>query len=151
MRRIGLAGIAASTAAIAVAYLATLLRGAPPAWAAWAVGLGAALMLVAFMGLGAARPGRPARALAPVLLVTFLLLAGGIALALVLPPDTGRDVRLWLGLPPRAAIVLYGIGILPALLLPLGYALTFDRGTLGEEDVERVRRLRREAAPDGPA
>jgi hypothetical protein len=52
--------------------------------------------------------------------------------------------RLWLGLPERAAIVIYGIGLLPIIVLPVAYALTFEAQTLSGEDVERVRELARE-------
>ena len=38
------------------------------------------------------------------------------------------------------AIVLFGVGLLPLLAVPLAYALTFDDQTLSEEDLERVRR-----------
>jgi hypothetical protein len=54
-----------------------------------------------------------------------------------------------LGLPRRAAIVLYGIGLLPLFVLPVAYALTFDEMTLSEEDLERVRRAA--AAAQNPA
>ena len=49
---------------------------------------------------------------------------------------------LWLGLPPRAAVVLYVIGFLPVLVLPLAYALTFDALTLSEADLARARAAR---------
>ena len=51
---------------------------------------------------------------------------------------------LWLGLPARAAIVIYGIGLLPIVVLPVAYALTFESQTLTAEDIERVRSLARE-------
>ncbi|HEX9084509.1 MAG TPA: hypothetical protein VF836_07205, partial [Gemmatimonadaceae bacterium] len=51
---------------------------------------------------------------------------------------------LWLGLPVRAAIVIYGVGLLPIIVLPIAYALTFETQTLSAEDVERVRALARE-------
>ena len=54
------------------------------------------------------------------------------------PPVAGAP--LWLGLPKGAALVLYGVGLLPLLVLPLAYALTFEGQTLSEADLERVRR-----------
>jgi len=47
-------------------------------------------------------------------------------------------------LPARAAIVIYGVGLLPIVVLPIAYALTFETQTLSAEDVERVRALARE-------
>jgi hypothetical protein len=55
-----------------------------------------------------------------------------------------------MGLPARAAIVIYGVGLLPIVVLPIAYALTFETQTLSAEDVERVRVLARanQAATD---
>jgi hypothetical protein len=49
-----------------------------------------------------------------------------------------------MGLPARAAIVIYGIGLLPIVVLPIAYALTFDTQTLNQSDIDRVRDLARE-------
>lgn len=68
----------------------------------------------------------------------------GFGAALVLPATEGPLSSLWLGLPARAAIVIYGIGLLPIVVLPVAYALTFESQTLNAEDVERVRALARE-------
>jgi len=43
--------------------------------------------------------------------------------------------------------VLIGIGLLPLLVLPLAYALTFDEMTLSEADLARVRDAARALAP----
>jgi hypothetical protein len=40
--------------------------------------------------------------------------------------------------------VIYGIGLLPIVVLPVVYALTFETQTLSAEDVERVRVMGRE-------
>jgi len=56
-----------------------------------------------------------------------------------LPAAERAGMPLLLGLPPRAAIVLYGIGVLPLLVLPLVFALTFDGHAPSEEDVRRVK------------
>jgi type II secretory pathway component PulM len=53
------------------------------------------------------------------------------------------DPTLFLGLPPRAAVVLLGIGLLPLLVLPIAYALTFDEMTLNEADWEKIREAAR--------
>jgi len=47
-------------------------------------------------------------------------------------------------LPARAAVVIYGIGLLPIVVLPVAYALTFETQTLSAEDVERVRAMGQE-------
>lgn len=96
--------------------------------------------MVAIMALGAARGrasarGRGLKRLAVPFGAVFLILVGAFAAALRLP---GAGEPLLLGLPLRAAIVLYGVGLLPALILPLAYALTFD-DDLTDDDVERVR------------
>jgi hypothetical protein len=41
-------------------------------------------------------------------------------------------------------MVIYGIGLLPIIVLPVAYALTFEAQTLSADDVERVRELGRE-------
>ncbi len=56
-------------------------------------------------------------------------------------PAEGAGARLLLGLPLRAALVLYGVGLLPIVVLPFAYAVTFDDMTLSEEDLARVRAL----------
>ena len=76
------------------------------------------------------------RSLSPVLAI-------GFCAALALPATEGPLSRLWLGLPARAAMVIYGIGLLPIVVLPIAYALTFETQTLSAEDVERVRALAR--------
>ena len=83
----------------------------------------------------------------PILLV-FVLVGGGFLLALLLPPDTVNG-PYWLGLPRRAAVVLYGVGLLPLFVLPLAYAFTFDALTLSDEDLARVRAARSHGARDG--
>jgi len=60
-----------------------------------------------------------------------------------LPANEGPASTLWLGLPLRAAIVIYGIGLMPVVVLPVAYALTFETQTLTADDVERVRELGR--------
>ena len=95
--------------------------------------------MVATMALGAARTGQPHGGLGRLAIpfvAVLLIMLGAFAAALLLP---AAGEPLLLGLPRRAAIVLYGIGLLPVLILPVAYALTFDELTLTEEDIERVR------------
>jgi hypothetical protein len=74
-------------------------------------------------------------------LFVFVVLASGFCLALGLPITEARGATLLLGLPIRAAIVIYGIGLLPIVVLPVAYALTFDTQTLSESDIARVREM----------
>ena len=136
-RRYSLAALLGGTLLIAAAYASTLLPGGPPAWSAWAMGIGTATVMVASMALGAARKGGVGRLKLP-FAFTFLVLAGGFCAVLALPPEP-VGAPLYLGLPLRAAIVLVGIGLLPLFVLPVAYALTFDEMTLSQEDLERVR------------
>jgi hypothetical protein len=80
-------------------------------------------------------------------------------LALFLPANENPGSELWLGLPARAAIIIYGIGLVPTIVLPVAYALTFESQTLSADDIEQVRALARQiekerhrtATPDAEA
>lgn len=137
-RRISLAALLAGTLAITAAYGSAFLAGPPPAWAAWALGIGTSVVMVASMALGAARQGKGIGRLKWPFAFVFVVLAGGFSAVMALP-DEPPGAPLFLGLPLRAAIVLIGIGLLPLLVLPVAYALTFDDMTLGEDDLARVR------------
>jgi hypothetical protein len=94
------------------------------------------------MIVGAVREGRSSRRLwLPFALVGFFLTIG-FFLALGLPASESVSSRLFLGLPLRAAIVVYGVGLLPIVILPIVYAITFETQTLSASDLELVRRLR---------
>jgi hypothetical protein len=138
-RRNALLALLAGTVSITAAYGSAFLPGPPTAWAPWALGIGTAVVMVAASALGAARrDGALGRLKLPFALV-FAILAGGFALVLSLPPVDAADPALFLGLPTGAAVVLLGIGLLPLLVLPIAYALTFDEMTLNEADWERIR------------
>jgi len=137
-RRTALAGLVAGTLSIAAGYGSAFLPGPPPGWAAWALGIGSSAVMVASMALGAVREGKGVGRLAWSFAFVFVVLAGGFCTVMLLPPETPAS-PLFVGLPLRAAIVLIGIGLLPLLVLPVAYALTFDEMTLSEDDLERVR------------
>jgi hypothetical protein len=143
-----LAPVVGGTVAVAAAYGSAFLPGGAPPWAPWAMVAGIALLTVGMMALGAARPGRGLGPLLFPLGFTFVVLVAGFGLALALPGREGAATPLRGGLPTRAALVLYGVGLLPALVLPLAYALTFRSMTLDEADLERIRAARR--ASPGP-
>ncbi len=137
-KQIALVTVFLSTLVITAAYASGFLPGGAPAWAPWALAVGTAAMLVAMMALGAARGGKIGSLVVPFAFV-FLVLAGGFGLVLALPGVDPVNPDLWLGLPPRAAIVLFGIGLLPLFAVPIAYALTFENQTLSAEDLARLR------------
>jgi hypothetical protein len=131
-------------AAIAAGYAAAFGAHGTPTWAPWLLALGIPAALGAIMILGAARGDRGIGPLKIPFAFVIIMLVSGFGAALALPSTEGPVSRLWLGLPARAAIVIYGIGLLPVFVLPIAYALTFETQTLTAEDVERVRQLARE-------
>ena len=143
-RRASLAALIVGILAIAVGYLAALLPGETPAWAPWLLALGIPVAIGAIMILGAARGRMGIGPLKYPFAFVVAVLAIGFCAALALPATEGPLSKLWLGLPARAAIVIYGIGLLPIIVLPVAYALTFKTQTLTADDVERVRELARE-------
>lgn len=138
-KRLAIGTTVFATVCIAVAYGSAFVPGGTR-WGAWLMVLGLATMVVSLMVLGAAgRRGGVGRIAVP-LAFTFAVILFGFGAALVLPAESA-GARLLLGLPVRAAIVVYGIGLLPMVVLPLTYAFTFDDMTLSEEDLARVREL----------
>lgn len=130
-----------ATAFIAAGYASAFSIGGPPVWAPWLLALGIPLSIGGIIVVGAARGKAGIGSLAIPIAFVILTLALGFGLALGLPATESGESTLWLGLPARAAIVIYGLGLMPAIILPLAYALTFSSQTLTAEDVERVRVL----------
>lgn len=143
-RRSALIALFLAIAAIASGYAAAFSPAGTPVWAAWLLALGIPIALGAIMILGAARGRRGIGRLKIPFAFVVLVLVIGFGAALALPATEGPLSTLWLGLPARAAIVIYGVGLLPIVVLPIAYALTFETQTLSAEDVERVRALARE-------
>jgi hypothetical protein len=109
-KRIALGVIFASIVALALGYASAFLPGGPPRAVTW---------LFAFA-------------------ICFICLAAGFAVALLAPAVT-PDSRLWLGLPHGAAVILYVVGFLPMLVLPIAYALTFERITMSSAELDDIR------------
>lgn len=130
-----------SILAIATAYASAFAPGGAPSWAPWLLALGIPGALGAIMILGAARGRRGIGALKLPFLFVFVVLASGFCLALGLPANEAAGASLLFGLPIRASIVIYGIGLLPIVVLPVAYAITFDTLTLSESDIQRVREV----------
>jgi hypothetical protein len=104
--------------------------------------LGVALLLPGTLLLGALRRGRNTVRLVLIALVLGVVLAGCFGAALLMPAS-GAEEPLLLGLPRRAAIVIYGVGLLPILFLPWAFARDFRDFGL---DPARLAEVRREAA-----
>jgi hypothetical protein len=142
-RRTTVAALFLSVTAIAVGYAGAFGTSELSRWSPWIVAIAVPIALVAIMILGAARGTNGiGRLKIPFAFVGLILIVGFIA-ALALPATESPDSNLWLALPLRAAVVIYGIGLLPIVVLPVAYALTFETQTLTAEDVMQVRALGR--------
>ena len=137
-KRLALFLFIVSVLLIAAAYASAFLPG-EPGWPPWLMAVGTALSLMSMMAVGAARKGRVAKRLAAAFVLVLVIVGAGFAALLALPPADPGDPALWLGLPPRAAVLLYGVGVLPFFIVPVAYAWTFDAMTLSQADVDRVR------------
>lgn len=137
-KRVALGAIVLSTCAIGAGYASAFLPGDPPVWAGWVFAAGTTGVLVATLALGAMRRDRGMGRLVTPFIIMTVLLGGGFAAVFILPGDLGANEPLLLGLPRRAAILLYGIGLLPTFVLPVAYALTFSDQTLRPADLARV-------------
>ncbi|HEY0929962.1 MAG TPA: hypothetical protein VGE27_08570 [Gemmatimonas sp.] len=141
VHRRALQAIVLGTVGIALAYASAFLPPPMARWGPYVMAVAMPLNMIATMVLGAARAGRSLGRLKWPMGAVFVLVAGAFLLALGMPADVA-DGALWLGLPPRAAVIVYGVGLLPLFVLPLAYAFTFDAFTLSDADVERVRAAR---------
>lgn len=151
MKRILLRLLVASCCFVALSY-AAVFTGARAGWAPWTLAIGANGVIMSLMAIGAVRHDALPRSLVWTFSGLFALCAGAFLTALALPAAEGAHGVLLFGLPLRTAIVLYSVGVVPILILPLAYALTFESSTLSEGDLDRVRaayaavRAEREAA-----
>lgn len=135
-----LSAVYISTGLIGLAYALAFFPGIAEIWSAGAMVLGVSGVMVSTTGLGVVRRGRVGR-VGLVLTGVFLLLVLCFSAALLLPLEGSGDQELWLGLPRRAAIVLYGVGLVPLLILPFAYVLTFSESAIGDADLERLREV----------
>ena len=147
-RGAGLSGVVAGTLCAGGAYATAWLSGGTSPAAPWLMVACIALTLPGTVLLGAGRSTRqPWLIGAAVVLV--ILLPGVLAAALLLPHETPAD-RLLLGLPRRLALVVYGIGLVPALILPLAFARDFRDDGLDPDGLKALRdecaRLRGESS-----
>lgn len=124
----------AGLAGAAVAYASAFLRPGAPTWAG-ALLAGSAVVTMTGAALLAVRAGRSMVVLGS----GGLLLALGAVLLWTIPTVDPAEPRLLLGLPPAVSYLLYGLGLVPALIVPFVYAWSFERATLSEEELDRVR------------
>jgi len=125
--------------AIGLAYLAAWLPAPLSRAAPWLMAGGTILLLLGLLLLGTRRSARRRPALLILgLSALALLLLSGFGAALLLPAETAGSPLL-LGLPRRAALLVYGIGLLPVLFLPLVYAFSFATGVLDAAELEALR------------
>lgn len=138
MRRAGLSLLVLGLFAVGAAYALVLtdraLRAAP-----WWLALGTTAVLAGMAMMGIARRGRATPMLARAAAVSCVSVAAGLVVPLVLPaPSAGEP--LLLGLPRPTAILLSLVGLLPLVLLPIAYAVAFEREVLTEDDLAALRR-----------
>lgn len=140
-RNVALRTLVLGVIGVAVAYASAFLPPSIARLGPWLMAVMVPLTLFAILVLGAVRGTRSLGRLVLPFLLVFVLVAGGFVLALLLPAE-GRSSGLVLGLPPRAAVILFGVGFVPLFILPMAYALTFDTYTLTDDDIARVRAAR---------
>lgn len=119
-------GIALSCVLALGAYASAFTAGGASVGSAVALALATALLIAAFVALGVGQGGFRR---GPVLLAVatiLLVVGGGISAALLIGAPEGPGAPLYGGLPAGAALVLYGVGLVPALVVPLLYAWGFD-------------------------
>ncbi len=129
---------AIGVALIGVAYASAWWPGGAPRWGVWSMILGAALTLAATLALGALGSSGRRRWIMATAAFLFVVVVAGFGLPLLLP-DRGAAEPLLLGLPLRAAIEVYGVGLLPMLVLPFVYAREFDVRELDPGALEAFR------------
>jgi hypothetical protein len=140
-RRLALTALFVGILAIAAGYGSAFSKMGTPQWGPWLLALGIPVSVGAIMILGAARGRSGIGSLRLPFFFVIAILAIGFCGALALPATDGPTSTLWLGLPLRAAVIIYGIGVLPIVVLPVAYAVTFRTQTLTADDVARVRAL----------
>ncbi len=101
---------------------------------------------VALIALGAERRGRLGALLWP--LAALLLILEACVLVMLALRGQVLAAPWVLGLPLAAAVQVYGLFLLPLLVVSLAYAWTFDRCGLDQEDLDELRRRFETPDPD---
>jgi hypothetical protein len=134
---------------VGAGYAGSFAADGPPMWASWCLAVGTCGALMSLMALGAVRRGHIAPVLRWVFAGMFLWCAGCFCVALALPPDEGAGGALLFGFPLRSTIVLLGVAVVPILVFPIAWALTFDSAMLSDEDLRKLREAQAEMARGG--
>jgi hypothetical protein len=122
---------------LAFSSLASLIGSA---WGSpWLAAAGGAAFPIALIALGAARNGKLGPLRIPLLFVGLVLF--GVLAALLLLPNGGPDAG---PLPLGTVLLLFVLVPVPFAVLTWAYAASFDSWFLREEDLERLRRMRKD-------
>jgi hypothetical protein len=138
-----------SFAIVGAGYAGSFAPGGPAAWSPWCLAIGTCGALMSLMALGAVRRGHMAPVLRWVFALMFVWCAGCFSVALAMPANEGAGGPLLFGFPLRATIVLLGVAIVPILVFPLAWALTFDSSMLSEDDLNKLREAQAAMARTG--
>jgi hypothetical protein len=121
-----IAVLACSSLMLVIGYGATWWPGGAPRWVAVCFALATVLQLCAFCLLGAVRrDGRVGSVVAGVAVMGVLV--GGALVYAILAADPGATEELVLGMPRRAALVLYGVGVAPLVVLSVVFVWDFEK------------------------
>lgn len=136
--RVALAGVLVGALLVAAAYASAWMPGGAPGWGVGSMIIGSAAVMAAATAVGALNSGvrRPLAIVASLFL--FAVIAVGFGAPLWLPVETASS-PLVLGLPLRAAIEIYGVGLLPVVVLPLLFAIEFKSDGLDEASLAALR------------
>lgn len=139
---VGILALVAGVLVIAAAYVVVLLPGEVGDGPAWAVAAGTCLLLFGFLDLGARRRDGRSGIVRMVFLGTVVWIGVGFAGILGGAPAT-LETPFVLGLPLPAAWMIWVLGVGPALLLPIAWALLFRSHTLADDAMDELREARR--------
>lgn len=126
---------------IGVAYLSAWLPAGTRGWGTGAMVVGCALTLAGMLALGGRGAHAARRLVIGAAILQFVIVLLGLGLPFVLPPERA-DAALFLGLPIRAAIEIYGVAVLPAVIFPLLFARDFRRRAIDPATLQRIRAAR---------
>ncbi|MEO5825441.1 MAG: hypothetical protein ABIR59_06100 [Gemmatimonadales bacterium] len=137
MRGVGLAGSCVGALCALAAYATAWLHPELGLAAAWCMALAIAITMPSAMLLGARPSARqPWLVIAAAGLAVLLVAVFGAALAL---PAVGGSEPIVAGLPRRLGLIIYGVGLVPFLLLPIAFARDFDVDSLGPDALRMLR------------
>ena len=130
-------GIFVGALAILVAYASAWFG--IPTWGAWSMIVGSALCMSGATAMGAANSHvRPARvAIAASFLFVVIVVGFG---APFFWPVVSPETPLMFGLPLPVAIELFGVGLLPIMVLPILFAVEFKADGLDDVALAELRR-----------